>query len=264
MIILHEGGFAKVSRQALEASNTITLSPWAAIEGVAKTGREPASNIRLNVSPVQGFAKNAPSYSMHFRVLTDDYGEFRITRVPPQMTIQIAKAIRFDRSIMYSYGTMVDTKSGQTQQVQIGGTGRPVIGKVRVPGVSCDRLISTNSSAIIGTPAFPENYHEMSEDDRRAWYLRWYQTTDAQQRQAITVRRFPVKIREDGTFRVDDVPAGHYQLEIMIKAIENVEGVPREKMLGRVTRSFEMKAMEGGRSDKAQLLGVLKLEKKVE
>ena len=70
--------------------------------------------------------------------------------------------------------------------------------------------------------------------------------------------RFPIRLNQDGTFRIDDVPAGHYNLNIDLRLEIEPGKQFAGKFLGNIRKRIEVKPMKNGRSDKAQLLGILK------
>ena len=254
VIVHHEAGFAEVSRKQLEAKTQIKLAQWSAIEGVAKTGRDVDPDVRMNVGCIQ----DVPVYSMNFTVRTDQNGRFRLTRVPPNMTFQISKPVRIGNSSMYSHGIWLQTESGKTHHVQVGGTGRPLIGKVVVPGTDSNKLTSTNVSALTGAPALPADYDQMTDEEHRDWHRTWVASTSLRDRRLMSSLRFPIRLNQDGTFRIDDVPAGHYNLNIDLRLEIEPGKQFAGKFLGNIRKRIEVKPMKKGRSDKAQLLGILK------
>ena len=67
-------------------------------------------------------------------------------------------------------------------------------------------------------------------------------------------------IKPDGTFRVDDVPAGAYSLSIRVhEPPTGQQGRPGDEV-GRLSHEFEVPEMPGGRSDEPLDIGTLELK----
>jgi hypothetical protein len=122
----------------------------------------------------------------------------------------------------------IEIKAGETTQVQVGGTGRPLIGKV--------------------TPMKGEyNFRRGTVFEER----RNVKPGDPQPLQ------LSFDIRPDGSFRVEDVPAGKYQLNMQLGVIE-----PNSYFVEDAANTYTqvtVDEMPGGRSDDPQDLGTLTL-----
>lgn len=67
------------------------------------------------------------------------------------------------------------------QRVQVGGTGRPVVGGVWLPqGFSLNDLVADegNLSTPRIQPHLPDDYPDYSDEQQRAWYDRFYKTAE--------------------------------------------------------------------------------------
>ena len=125
----------------------------------------------------------------------------------------------------------IEVKPGETAQVTLGGKGRPVIGRIVLDGtpeVPIDWTL--NLPVMLGVP--PEK-----SDPNRFGLLAWGSTL------------FAAHINKDGRFRIDDVPAGKYELEL------EVGEDPRP--IGRVKQSVVVPAFAGDRSDEPFDLGTI-------
>ena len=109
---------------------------------------------------------------------------------------------------------VVNVAQGATATVDIGGTGRPVVGKVTfdVP----DQRLPLTGFVSLGVDRgaraglrVPPNWATMSQQERVAIVDAW------QDAQATPAFELPVTITADGAFRAEDVPAGgHAHLSI--------------------------------------------------
>src|SRR5205823_1150002 len=152
---------------------------------------------------------------------TDKEGRFTLDRGPPGKAA-VALGVHTGQS---QFGTThsgftqmqkIDVKAGETAQVTIGGTGRPVVGRVNVPAELtgkfswADVSASVSSRADFHPPALPEDYDQMDQAARTKFQQEWAKSPEYQAyRKAMGDRRyFTVKVEPDGSFRCDDVPAG--------------------------------------------------------
>ena len=121
------------------------------------------------------------------------------------------------------HGVEVDVKPGAVHQVTIGGTGRPVTGRL-VPPQGTEKTVD--------------------------WSYGSYRVAGAS--------RYPFNVGPDGSFRVDDVPAGKYRLSVSVPQPPS-GNQNRYVLLGAAEHAFEVPAMPGGRSDEPLDLGSVDL-----
>jgi RNA polymerase sigma factor (sigma-70 family) len=126
IVVVHKVGFALRSPEQLAGSTDITVAPWGRIEGVMKIEGlvAPSERVwaRLNVAGFGGLVEH--------RTRTDQNGCFTFDRVAPGvLTVGRAVPEKVGGSQSLSNPVAVELAPGQTARVQIGGTGRPVIGR---------------------------------------------------------------------------------------------------------------------------------------
>jgi hypothetical protein len=103
--------------------------------------------------------------------------------------------------------------------VEIGGTGRPVVGKLKIPaGVSLAEFVLGIGilSAGRAEPPYPDDYPDFSEGQKSAWFTE-FQKSPAGQAYLEGEQMYAVVMRPDGSFRIEDVPAGRYVLKLPFK-----------------------------------------------
>jgi peroxiredoxin len=142
-----------------------------------------------------------------------------------------------------------------------GPAGRPVVGCISAPadgGVTVD-WAEGESSIRSYQPAIrpPEG---LSAQEKVQWYREWSRS-EAAQVYLGRQRAYPVKIGPDGSFRVDDMPAGHYVLSVRISEPKD----PRQsslagQVLGSVTHSFTVSESPADRGVEPLDLGKLELK----
>src|SRR5205807_176178 len=108
----------------------------------------------------------------------------------------------------------VDLMPGATVRVEVGGTGRPVVGRLRVPeGVTLADLVSGHCELTTGRPEapYPDDYPDYTAEQKSDWFAA-FRKTPAGRAYFEGERQYAVALRPDGTFHIDDVPAGRYKL----------------------------------------------------
>ncbi len=129
IVAVHDLGFAMRSPEQLAASADVTLSPWGRIEGVLRFGREPAPG-----QPIEAVLADTPLPGrVDAEVQTDGSGRFVLDRVTPGRLLVCRPVRHEDSGYIPSHRIAVNVEAGRTATVQIGGTGRPVIGRLVLP-----------------------------------------------------------------------------------------------------------------------------------
>src|SRR5262249_13852312 len=137
ILALDGRGFAERNVRDEGASPTadLTVRPWGRIEGTLRIGGRLAAGqkIILDYSPRQGDTPAAlPWWSGE--ATTDAAGRFVLERVMPgEVTVArnfLVKDAGSSETWGQSHGRRVDVAPGETARVELGGTGRPIVGKV--------------------------------------------------------------------------------------------------------------------------------------
>ena len=208
-------------------------------------GAKPAKNmgIALNFSN-QRVERGKTLMYFDYSTKTDAKGRFTFERIPPDMRGQVARKILLWRGggmsrIGHSHGKPVEFEPGKTVKITLGGTGRPVTGRLTI-GVAAAGKIDWNLGfhsiqlvrpRLPGVPAPP-------------------------------IASYSFRVKPDGTFRVEDLPPGKYQLTASVyeRVLRNGKRADRGKRLGSVLHTFNVDPIPGGRTDKPQDLGTLELK----
>jgi RNA polymerase sigma factor (sigma-70 family) len=250
IVALHDRGFAEhtVNSAGEQAPAKLSVQPWGRIEGILKIGRRPGNGETLNLSyQNQGDTDQArPWWSG--QVKTDDAGRFVFERVMPG-AVTVSRQILLKQSpsgqtIGYSHTVGAHVAPGATAQLTIGGTGRPIVGKVAAPAGfagSIDWTCSQNSLVPKVTAS------------QKLRQLGW-------RSEALpSGTGYTVKLEADGSLRVEDVVAGTYDLRIVVReAPRNPYGLGLgESVIATASREVVVPAMPGGRSDEPLDLGVI-------
>ncbi len=226
----HETGFAEADEKSLAASEVLTLKPWGRIQGTVQIGREPAAGVQVRLSETDN--RWAPDEAMPItqaqQLKTDARGRYAFERVIPAK-LTVSRIFTLERSTFH-IGTgaaqTVTVQPDKTTWVNLGGTGRPVIGRFVAP------------AGIKPGAFFPYLYQTLAGEGCT----------------------FDTNVRPDGHFRIEDVPAGKYRLHAQLHAPGT--GVPGTfgPELASSDSEIVVPAIPGDRSDAPLDLGTIELK----
>jgi hypothetical protein len=283
LVVTHPSGCAQVESNFELPLQTVQLNAWAMVEGVFRVGAKPVGGVTLslNSGTIGSGAAGLPLISSSYSARTAPDGKFVFGHVFPGhgnigRQIQIIEG-EGSIEVTSSIRMPLNLAAGETRQINIGGTGRPVVGKLQ-PREGFDRAAKWNFATIEVEPFLsplpllhpPPIPAEAAADPvkKDAWMLQWEQSEegkaysvlkglyeDRQQLLRGGQMRFSATVGKDGAFRIDNVPAGEYALSVRFDRADH--DPPGQIRNYRVT----VPAMEGGRSDETLYLGKLTLEK---
>jgi hypothetical protein len=144
----------------------------------------------------------------------------------------------------------VQVKAGETAIVNIGGTGRPVVGSIVAPaGREKEfRLDGAFSDLYLIKPhvPIPDEVKQKSPDAVRAWEQNWLKSDEGKKYIHATAG-YTITLYADSSFTITDVVEGTYHLRVTAKG-------------GAVEHDFTMPPIPGGRSEEPLDLGALELK----
>jgi hypothetical protein len=176
-------------------------------------------------------------FEYEYSTETNTNGFFEFDSVPPGR-VRIGRLLRLSTRVTSpSHVADINVEPGQTLNVTIGGSGQPVIGKVIVP---------VNYKAPVN---FACSYNSI--------LLRQPESKTAEDMQQ---RSYAFEINSDGTFRIEDIPAGTYNLRISLHERFLKTYGSRSDCIGQVNYDFVIPQMVDGFSDKPFDIGTLELE----
>ncbi|MCK4283159.1 MAG: hypothetical protein KAX44_02495, partial [Candidatus Brocadiae bacterium] len=239
IVVRHGYGYAEVTPRQLAASPEITVQPWGKVEGRLLIGRAPGAHepIRMECdlarSPVD---RETPTVLRNNWSMTDAEGRFVFGMVAPgEWRIYQAIKVHGDRNGSMWARTQdvsVVVAPGETHQVDLGGVGRPVIGRLVMP---------TGGPLPVGYATV----HMFPRDDETRG-------------PGAAGMRFGNKAESDGTFRIEDVRPGPYTLRASLYELR-----PRDRdgiIRGHASYDFEVPGVPDGWSDEPLDLGTLEFE----
>ncbi len=271
LLVLHDKGYAEVKEVTLKTDPNVVIEPWGRVEGQFRIGSKAGANKEIGLWYDRPEPEpNTPRVYHDCRAVTDSKGHFVFERVPAGLA-QVGRVIKTGESSTgwfapTSHAVPIEIKAGDTITVTIGGTGRPITGKVTVPADYKEpiNLAFGDNILYLKLPEKPrpENFDEMTMEERGAWYVDWEKSEEG--KAILAARRkqrrsYDVKIEHNGTFRVEDVPAGKYKLVIDVfePPVGGQCGIGES--IGWVGHEFEVAEMPGGRSDEPLDIGTLEL-----
>jgi beta-lactamase regulating signal transducer with metallopeptidase domain/peroxiredoxin/protocatechuate 3,4-dioxygenase beta subunit len=280
LMIVHEKGYAELMPQQLAGQTRFTVPAWGRVEGTALVGAKPAAG-----QAIDALAKTPALYpdlrypSRDFtgtrlsdHTMADDRGHFVLSKVPPGKP-EIAFVVTYGESngmsgYSWTQRTPVIAESGKTAQVTIGGTGRPLIGHVVAPPELAKKIDWRSGSYWIQTKlhlpgrVLPADWNKMDEQARAKWNEQWSKSPEvvAYGKELEQRKSFAVVVRPDGSFRVEDIPAGTYQFTINLTSHEkDTDGLYRIQTIASGSQDFTVPPMPGGRSDEPLDIGAVGL-----
>jgi peroxiredoxin len=246
-------GYAETKLDQLSGKLAMTLQPWGRIEGTARNGRKAATNQSVMVTATQGGGNMNLQYDFDsYRTQTGDQGRFVLNDVPPGKRFVVRLYASGPHSWSWSHIEPLEVKSGAVTYVDYGGKGRALIGKV-APNDPARVIDWTSGFHTLGTqmpkPPSPLKTAEQAE----AW------NNSPEMKQALANNRnYAVQFNSDGSFRIDDVLPGKYNLRLQFNEPGPQEFMPGP-LIGTVGREVEVPEMPNGPVDEPLDLGKLEL-----
>ncbi len=260
----HESGFAEADEKALALSSPLTIQPWGRIEGIVKIGARPAAGVRVRLSETDN--RWAPDEAMPItqaqELLTDAWGHYVFEHVIPAR-LSVSRIFALERS-NFHVGTgcarTVAVQPDRTTFVDLGGTGRPVVGRFTMPaGIQAGAVFPYHNQTLERIRPEPPYPADLSDQEREAWLTKWL-ATDEGEAYSRSEATFDTNVRPDGRFRVEDVPAGRYRLHAEVRAPGN--GVPGSygPELASIETEITVPEILGDRSDVPLDVGTIELK----
>ena len=155
LLVLHDDGFAEVTAIQLAANDHIALQPWGKLKGQVLVGDKPDVGREVSYSPNHSTGSLVPNFiwSYGYETNTDQDGKFEYDRViPGPGSLSRVVITDFGKSTLHTpcWDTPVEVRPHATTEATIGGTGRPISGRIvleREPDVKIDW--TTNEPASI-------------------------------------------------------------------------------------------------------------------
>ena len=270
LVVLHDRGFAEIKVGRSEGLSVIKLRPWGRVEGTLRIGSQPGAKETIRLEQDQTYEPQSPQVSFSNEAETDARGRFVFDRVVPGELVHAGHVVYRDnlgesgsRVLIQAHSASIEVSPGRTSRVDLGGTGRPVIGRVALPAgfdMGIDWSLGNPGTGGASTSLKLEQFvpyprSQVTPEAKAQWLQDWLKTEPGKVFQRAE-RRYDLEIKPDGTFRVEDVPPGTYTLTIAANWANTSRGGILET-LGVVGRTVDVAVMPNGRSDQPLDLGTL-------
>jgi peroxiredoxin len=292
VLVVDGAGFAQARVEDLKTNPEVRLQPYARLEGTLRIGAKPAGNESIRLapafSPYEYYPRPLPPYSFSVEARTDGAGHFVFPLVPP-VDVKVFHSPKIGSGgeglIAVTQITNVTLQPGQTVQVTLGGEGRPVVGRVVLKGYDQpldwrDQFCSMDllEPEPPGQPSFDPSLKAYEaakraarsteervaaqarldrERDQIARQLQAFYSSGAARRYWFSKRSYALQFAQDGSFRIEDVPGGKYQLTIEAREPGGGGGAHRPPPITYHSQRVQVPKSPGGRSDDPFDLGAI-------
>jgi RNA polymerase sigma factor (sigma-70 family) len=239
-----DAGFALAELPAgRQDAGTLRLRPWASIRGRFRDGGRPVRDATIFLNPIRIESLDRPRVdTVMMQVVTGPDGRFELPRVPPiPVSVQIPVGPWKDRGYRSGPSVPLDLRPGQRAELDLGGAGAIVKGKVKLTGkVPADLDCTWSLNYLVERApgiAPPSDIARLGFDARKGWQNAWSGTIEGQAFLA-TLRCWSVKLAPSGAFQISGVPPGEYDLALAIYAKPSgclVDPLARQVVRVRVT-----------------------------
>jgi hypothetical protein len=233
----HGMGGATASGRDSSQPITLRLEPYGQIAGKLCVDGEPVANRWVLLMKARHNVPSGFADGQGRRTMTDSQGRFAFARVPQGRMAVLAETWDGPSGDIMRLGAAMDIAAGEKQSITLGGSGRPVIGRLDVPEQATSAVDSERSRAWIVTLAEPKLPSHLAasaetpqldtvrllewlngEEGRRySEAVRAYnRTLDADGNPPTTERYYGVTLHTDGSFRVGRIPADTYRLVVAL------------------------------------------------
>ncbi len=210
LVVTADSGFAEINSDTANFPMNITLQPWGRVEGTFFIGSKPTAGQAVSVNSA-GLYDDPKKPSIHYlndSVQTDDNGHFVLEHIRP------------GEGIIEPSHMLIEIKSGETTSVTLGGSGRPVIGRVLPPTGENEVFNETNVMGFLELKQTGEAdvirqaaQEKLDGPAIRERLRQWSQSADGKAyRQSRRIYR--IAVSPDGSFHVNEVPTGTYNLHV--------------------------------------------------
>jgi hypothetical protein len=216
-----------------------------------------------------------PGYTFQgYSTTTDVQGRFVIERVMDGEASFTWSSGQRPAPAISSAGPAAGIRAGETLHVELGGQGRPLIGRVVLStaggakdGDAIAPINPANAQGWIETkPAempIPAEFASWDTAKRRAYKIKWYRTEAG--KIYMRNRRFhSFPVGPDGRFRIEDAVPGSYHLSVDASSSPGLtHPLTRNRQTGSIERDVEVAAIPGGHTDEPMDLGTIPLKLEV-
>jgi beta-lactamase regulating signal transducer with metallopeptidase domain/thiol-disulfide isomerase/thioredoxin/protocatechuate 3,4-dioxygenase beta subunit len=220
IVAAHDRGYAEVSHKPDEQPGELVLRAWASVEGRLVQAGRPVPGVWVTFGPSRVLGGGSPHIQDNTSVKTDRDGRFEFPRVPPVISsVRAHVSVWRDSPLSSGQSIPLDLQPGQRYQVELGGQGTQVKGRVVLSGDAAPKIdihkslnwLLRRSSGVEPPPEL----RSLGLAGRDGWNDAW--TTTPEGLAYLQTRpNYLVILDKDGRFQVSGVPAGDYDLALRL------------------------------------------------
>ena len=259
VLVTHELGFLESCVNKLKDVTPIHLSPWGRVEGVVRAHHQPQPHARVTIS---GGNPGLGGWQFFLSANADSQGRFVLEKVPPGLCLLSRNFEKRSGPITAGYQMPLEVKAEEVTRVDYGGAGRTVLG--RVEG---EVDWSNDTQVLVLKQPSPRPHPRLEDFATTAAFEKARDAYDAtdRRRQQFAERVYQLQFENDGSFRIDDVPPGAYELRIRVTEPprndeERYNPMRQSKVLASLAREVTVPDSGSGNNDEPLDLGALPLE----
>ena len=230
LIAVHDQGYAEIRLDSF--AGVVPLQPWGRVRGKIVLGGQPQDNQMAWLCNVMyrcgRDGRPFPALSLWLQTQTDVHGEFVFEKVPPgerRLSRRLTTGDNNPGRIFETHGTTITVLAGQETRVDIGGSGRLVIGKVvpsgpasgvEVPNVMVGLQLKIGGAAptALDRSKYPTREAFLEAQKVFADGYRAFWTSEEGRSLERSQRNYFAFCQADGSFELPDVLPGPYTLTI--------------------------------------------------
>ncbi|WP_165250540.1 redoxin domain-containing protein [Paludisphaera soli] len=240
LVARHPKGYAEGAYEAKVRPGDLTLRPWARVEGRLMQAGRPIATTWVGVEPTRVSVLGRPRIQERYDVETDQEGRFAFAKLPPiPSSVRPQFSVWRDSPLTSGRSLPLDLQPGGRVEVEIGGAGATVVGRVLPQGdgrVELPKALNYLVRRGAGVEPTPE-VRAIGFDAGKGWDEAWASTPEGMAYLATRDHAL-VKLDADGRFRVDGLPAGDYDLALRL--FEPPDGGCLVSPVGRRVVSFRI------------------------
>ncbi len=255
VVIAHPRGFLASTAGELRRRAEVRLEPYGSVQGRLLVAGKPKGGVNLSLSTLAW----APSIPFHlsYTATTAKDGTFDFSEVPAgeyklyrwQVPKRQMRGGGF--AITETCQWPLKVTAGDTTRVEYAFRGRPVVGQL-VPEPLDAAVDWQNDVHVLALKApAADAVLKVNREDFASFaaFLKAHEASfgsDSRVAEARAARTFQLAVETDGTFRVEDVPPGNYELRVRVT--KPAEGAPSspfpraEEEIGSLTRKVQVSA----------------------
>ncbi|MEZ5942877.1 MAG: carboxypeptidase regulatory-like domain-containing protein [Planctomycetaceae bacterium] len=192
LAVTHKEGYVFLRSEDMQTPKIIVLKAWSPLEGTYRIGDKPVGGVLvcLDVPSILNNIRGGPSIYASYQTTTDADGHYSFP-MAIEGRAQIYRRILLlvnegAQEVVSTPVVPVELEAGKSTTLDLGGTGRPLVGKLQQP--------ATDAEPVPWRFAFIylDQAGQGIENRRRYW----------------------ATVEKDGTFRIDDVIPGSYSFQV--------------------------------------------------